>query len=248
MNRRTLLSGLALSVTPILDVMLDAISIVPSASAARNHAKFPFTAKSMQQRYIAEVRAHRKYFAYSKKAIKDGYPNIAYLFTSLASSESIHARNFKERLLELGTKPSPTPDMDITVSSTKNNLKEATTVEANEINHEYPEIVKLINPEKHQQSIEVTTWAWQAEEQHRNLIVKMQKNVVRWWGIVSSRIEENPVTYYVCQVCGSTLIEIPKDKCPICDRPSLEYKQITPPKGYFDKPRKEEEDPDWQHY
>lgn len=244
MNRRTLLiSGLALSMAPILDVIHDATGFVASASAAEagNQTKYPYTAQSMQQRYVDEMRAFHAYTAYSKKAIKDGYPNIAYLFTALAASESIHARNFKERLLELGTEPSPTSELDFKVSSTKGNLMEATTVEVNEINREYPDIVKLISPENHRQSIEVTTWAWQTEEQHRKLIVKMQKNVVRWWGIVSSRIEEHPVTYYVCQVCGSIVIEIPKDKCPICSRPVSEYKQVMPPKGYVYKPRKEEE-------
>jgi rubrerythrin len=228
---------------PILDVMHDATDFVASASAseAGNQTKYPYTAQSMQQRYVDEIRAFYSYMAYSQKAIKEGYPNIAYLFTALAASESIHARNFKERLLELGTEPSPTSGLDYKVSSTKDNLMAATTVEVNEINHEYPDIVKLISPENHRQSIEVTTWAWQSEEQHRKLILKMQKNVVKWWGIVSSRIEEHPVTYYVCQVCGSIVIKIPEDKCPICSYPVSEYKQIALPKGYVDKPREEEE-------
>jgi rubrerythrin len=244
MNRRTLLSGLALSLVPILDVMQTAISFAASASVSEtgNQTKYPNTALSMQQRYVDEMRAFHKYLAFSEQSIKDGYPNIAYLFAALASSESIHARNFKESLLELGAEPSLVDGLDFTVSTTRNNLKEATTVEANEINHEYPDIVKLISPENHQHSIDITTWAWQAEEQHRELIVTMQKNVVRWWGIVSAKIEEHPVTYYVCQVCGSTLTRIPKDKCPICSRPVSEYKQITPPEGYVFKPPKEEEE------
>lgn len=237
MKRRTLLKGLALGMTPIVSVMHEAISLVATASASEaiNQSKYPHTTEAMQERYADEIRAYHNYAMFSQKAIKDGYPNIAYLFTSLAESEFIHARNFRARLLELGTEPRLISGLDIKVSSTKSNLNAAVTVEANEIDYKYPDIVKLISPENHQQSIDVTTWAWQSEAQHRNLIIKMQKNVVRWWGIVSSKIEEHPVTYYVCQVCGSTLVEIPKEACPICGHPASEYKQIPTPKGYSDK-------------
>ena len=237
MKRRTLLSGLALGMTPIVSVMHKAISAV-AASEAVNQSKYPHTIEAMQERYADEIRAYHNYVVFSQQAIKDGYPNIAYLFTSLAESEAIHARNFKARLLELGTGPGPITGLDVKSSSTKSNLKAAVTVEAHEIDYKYPDIVKFISPENDKQSIVVTTWAWQAEAQHRNLIIKMQKNVVRWWGIVSSKIEERHATYYVCQVCGSTLVEIPKETCPICGRPASEFRQIPTPKGYLDKPGK----------
>lgn len=242
MKRRTLLSGLALGLTPIVSAMHEAISLVAAASASEpvNQSRYPHTTQAMQERYADEMRAYQNYAVFSQKAIEEGYPNIAYLFTSLAESEFIHARNFRARLRELGTEPRPVSGLDVKASSTKSNLNAAVTVEAHEIDYKYPDIVKLISPENHQQSIDATTWAWQSEAQHRNLIIKMQKNVVRWWGIVSSKIEERPVTYYVCQVCGSTLVAIPKETCPICASPASEYKQITTPKGYTDKAGKEE--------
>lgn len=232
MKRRTVLGGLALAIASVGSGMTVVLNRFAKAAPSGSAAKYPVTTAAMQERYQDEVRAFHKYSAYSHQAIEEGYPNIAYLFTSLAASESVHARNFKDLLHGFGVQPGPVSDMDMKVSKTKNNLKEATTVEADEINHKYPAIVKEISPENNQKAIEVTTWAWKAEEQHRKLIVQMQENVVRWWGIVSSRIEEKPVTYYVCQVCGSTLIKVPKDKCPICDSPVSSYKEIPPPPGY----------------
>jgi rubrerythrin len=240
MKRRTLLSSLALGMIPIVSGMHSAISWATNASAstAVNHSKYPHTTEAMQERYADEMRAYHNYAVFSQKAVEEGYPNIAYLFTSLAESEFIHAHNFRARLLELGTKPRPVSGLDAKASSTKSNLNAAVSVEANEIDHKYPDIVKLISPENHQQSIDATTWAWQSEAQHRKLIIKMQKHVVRWWGIVSSKIEERHVTYYVCEICGSTLVEIPKETCPICGRPASEYRQIPTPKGYLDKSEK----------
>ena len=232
MKRRTVLGGLVLSATSAICGILAVPDRTAKAATAASPAKYPVTTAAMQERYEDEVRAFHKYSAYSHQAIEEGYPNIAYLFTSLAASESVHARNFKELLHGFGVEPEPVVAMNMQVSRTKSNLKEATTVEANEINHKYPEIVKQISAENNQKAIEITTWAWKAEEQHRKLIVQMQENVVKWWGIVSSRIEEKPVTYYVCQVCGSTLIKVPKDKCPICDSPASSYKEIPPPPGY----------------
>jgi rubrerythrin len=235
MKRRTVLGTMALGMVSGVGGMLAALDRTARAAVSANPAKYPLTIEAMQERYADEVRAFHKYSAYSHRAIKDGYPNIAYLFTSLASSESVHARNFRQILQGFGVEPKPVVDMDMKVSSTRNNLKEATTVEAEEINHKYPEILKQIGGENHAKSVEVTTWAWKAEEQHRKLIVKMQKNVVKWWGIVSSRIEESPVTYYVCQVCGSTLVKVPKETCPICGSPASAYKEIAPPPGYSNK-------------
>jgi rubrerythrin len=232
MKRRTVLGGLALAIASTGGGMAVVLNRFAKAAPSGSPAKYPVTTAAMQERYQDEVRAFHKYSAYSHQAIEEGYPNIAYLFTSLAASESVHARNFKNLLHGFGAEPQPVVDMDMKVLKTKNNLKEATTVEADEINHKYPAIVKEISAENNQKAIEVTTWAWKAEEQHRKLIVKMQENVVKWWGIVSSRIEEKPVNYYVCQVCGSTLIKVPKDKCPICDSPASSYKEIPPPPGY----------------
>ena len=63
--------------------------------------------------------------AYAEKANLENYPNIANLFVTLATSESIHARNFKTLLSQLGVEVKEIRKTKIEVSSTKKNLKKS---------------------------------------------------------------------------------------------------------------------------
>lgn len=188
---------------------------------------YPRTIDALQKRYADEIMAHRKYTAYSKQACSEGYRNIAHLFKTLAASEGVHARNFKKILSDLGVKPDPSLiSSKINVGSTSHNLKHAATVERDEIDREYPDILAAIRPENHQQALMYINYAWLAEKQHRDLIVKLQKAAVRWFGIIVNRVEGKDTTYYVCQVCGSTLNKKPEKNCPISGSPVSEYREI----------------------
>ena len=200
-----------------------------SQSDAKPAEGYKNTIAALQLRYAEEVLAHRKYMAYSKQACSEGYPNIAHLFKSLASSEGIHGRNFKKILTSLGAKADPLIiNNKISVKSTKYNLNNAVKVERDEIDREYPKILAAIRAEKHQQAIQSINYAWKAEQQHRDLLIKLQKAGITWFGIIVDKIEGKASHYHVCQVCGSTLIKKPKGKCPICGNHVSKYKTIQP--------------------
>jgi len=74
--------------------------------------------------------------------------------------------------------------------------------------------------------IESITFAWESEKQHRDLIIKIQKAVSNWFRLVISRIEGKSARYFVCQVCGSTLTEIPENHCPICNHSNDKYTEV----------------------
>ena len=187
---------------------------------------YPKTITALQNRYVDEVTAHQKYNAYAQRALKESYPNIAHLFRSLAASEAVHARNFKKLLLDLGVEVKLPEKLDYKVASTKANIRHATTVEANEIDRKYPAILESISSENHGYAIRFITYAWKAEKQHRELIHKIRKASKRFFGIVAERIEGEPTRYYVCQVCGSTLTELPAKICPICEHAASEYEEV----------------------
>ncbi len=113
----------------------------------------------------------------------------------------------------------------IKVSSTKKNLKKATTVELEEINRKYPEFIERINPEKHEATIQYITYAWESEKQHRDLIKKIQSGTGFFFGVLVEKFERTPSHFYVCQNCGSTTIELPEHTCPICIAPASQYKR-----------------------
>ena len=63
--------------------------------------KFSETILALQMAYASEIQAHLNYVRYAEKARLDNYPAIAHLFNSFATSESFHARNFKQVLSDL---------------------------------------------------------------------------------------------------------------------------------------------------
>ncbi|TFG35524.1 MAG: rubrerythrin family protein [Nitrospirales bacterium] len=189
-------------------------------------SNYPLTVKALNARYIDEVIARNTYNAYATRAHSEGYQNIAFLFTALAASESIHARNFEALLTKLGVPLPEVIEPRHEVLSTKENLHHATAVEAEEIDTEYPKIIGEITAEGHEAAIRNITYAWKAEKQHRDLMRRIQKNVKRWFSLVAKFIEREPARYYVCDICGSTLVDLPKDRCPICNNPVSHYEEV----------------------
>jgi rubrerythrin len=200
-----------------------------SAGAAAAPAAFARTTEALQQRLVDEITAHQKYNAYAEQACREGFPNISHLFRGLAASEAIHARNFRRLLASLGADARNPPPLDSSaVAGTRHNLSHAAEVERDEIDREYPAIIERIEPEQHEAAIAGVTHAWKAEQQHRDLIVKLQKSVMRWFGLVVKRIEGEASHIHVCDVCGSTLQELPEAGCPICGQPVSNYREVEP--------------------
>ena len=188
-------------------------------------SNYPETIAVLQTAYQNEIQAHVSYQAYAQKALSENYPSIAHLFVSLASSEAMHARNFRQCLSDLNIEVSE-PKAEIKVSSTKENLKNATQVELQEIDQRYPQFIQKIKSEKHEVALRNLTYAWESEKQHRALIEKIESGTGFLFGLLASRIEDKPFRYFVCQTCGSTIRELPKEACPICSVPASQYKEI----------------------
>ena len=196
------------------------------AEPVRDASEYPLTIASLQVRYREEMQAKYKYTAYGVRARAEDYPHIAYLFDSLSYSEFVHARNFARQLTDLGVEVEPLPKFDFEVLKTRDNVKHATAVEMDEIAHRYPNILKEIKDEQHEESIQFMTYAWKAEGQHRDLLQKIQKAAKKYFGMLAAHIEGEAAHYYVCEVCGSTLTELPKETCPICSHSAKRYIEV----------------------
>lgn len=199
-------------------------------------SKYPKTVYALQERYTDEIHAVHKYLACAQKALSEDYPHIAYLFVSFAASESVHARNFKGLLCDLGVEVKEIPKPEIEVSSTKENLRYATTLEIEEIDREYPRVIENIKPEKHEAAIRDITYAWKAEKQHLDLLKKVLSGTGIFFGMLAREIEKADVQFFVCQRCGSTLTELPRDVCPICKGPVARYREMERVKHAPSKP------------
>jgi rubrerythrin len=176
--------------------------------------------------YASEIQAHLNYLSYSQKARSENYPGIAHLFISFATSESMHARNFKEVLSDLGVQSREPLKSEVKASSTRVNLKKALDYELEDIDHRYPQIYERSKAEHHEEAIQKILHAWESEKQHRDLIRMIRSGTGIFFGVLSKKIEEVSVQYFVCQICGSTMIELPTDRCPICSNQAYQYKEV----------------------
>jgi rubrerythrin len=214
------------------------LAFITGNAIAAEITQYPAIVKALQQRYADEIIAHQKYSMYAQQAEKEDYSNIAHLFRSLAASEAVHARNFKRLILKLGHEPMVPTIPEFPVTTTKQNIRDASSVEANEIDREYPAILESIQSENHGEAIQNITYAWEAERQHRDLILKIKKASKRFFGLLAGHIEGIPARYHVCQICGSTLTELPPGQCPICGHTATRYTEVPGFPGY---PEEEDE-------
>jgi len=109
----------------IQSILMWILIIFILASWVDAQPKYPETISVLKEIYVGEIQPHLNYLAYAQKANSENYPNIAHLFTALATSESIHARNFRKLSSDLGVDVKGTPKPEVKVSSTKENLKNA---------------------------------------------------------------------------------------------------------------------------
>jgi len=201
--------------------------VAPIAKAAQT--AYPQTIDILQQSRAAELQAYRRYVMFSRKATADRYPGIAYLFFSLATAEFIHKQNFEKVLTRLGIEIAPLAEGQILVESTQKNLITAASRELNDVRVFYPEMLKGLKPEGFQDAITVTTWAWETEKEHLNILEPILKWTPDYFQQVATKIEHNTGPYFVCQICGATAAKIPQGRCPICKFPSENYRKIEAP-------------------
>ena len=187
---------------------------------------YPVTVSVIKVVFQDEARAHHTYIAYSQKASEENYPGIARLFIALATSESIHAANFKKVLSDIGIMIQEAPETKIKVGRTKANLKKATQVELDEIDKKYPGIIEKIKPENHGEAMRFITYAWESEKQHRDLIKEIKSGTGIFFNLLARKIEDTDADFVVCENCGSTLMELPLESCPICGKSVAHYKKI----------------------
>ncbi len=187
----------------------------------------------LQMLYRGEIEANLRYKAFEARALKEGHVNIAHMFAAIAASEAVHADHFSGLLVKLGVQPdSPEAlagQLHITTASTKENLRYATDVELAEIDVRYPEYLQRIKPENNSSAVKRITYAWEAEQQHRELIKDIQSGTGMFFGMLAARFRSTKTRYFVCQNCGSTLTVLPSEKCPICGFPLSWYKEIRLP-------------------
>ena len=205
-------------------------AIVPAIWAdlalARSQPAYPIAVEILRKSAAIEMGAHYRYDQFSEKAYEEGYKGIAYMLAALSTSELIHAQNYERILASLGESLDRHEAPARTISDTKTNLIVAADAEINNIDNVYPRLVEKLLDEKHNDALQSMIYSWETHKQHRDIIRKIQKWSPSFFETVASRIDQNTDRYYVCNICGGTLNELPSSTCPICEFPSAHYALI----------------------
>jgi rubrerythrin len=163
------------------------------------------TAKNLQAAFAGESQANRRYLAYAKKADEEGHSQVAKLFRAAAAAETVHALN---HLRTLGA-----------VRSTKENIVTAAEGEHYEFTKMYPEFIRVAESEGEKGAAYSFNLANQVEQIHHKFYVEAYEALED-----GTEIKEGD--YYVCQVCGNTVLNDAPEVCPICGSSKEKFLKI----------------------
>jgi rubrerythrin len=162
------------------------------------------TKDNLKTAFAGESQANRKYLAFSQKADKDGFPQVAKLFRAAAEAETIHALGHLAAMDGIG--------------STADNLKSAVQGETYEFTEMYPPMLAQAQKEGHRAKT-MFGWAVKAEEVHANLYRKALQAVQTGKDLDQAEV-------YLCPVCGHLELGRPGNKCPICGLPPEKFRRM----------------------
>ena len=165
------------------------------------------TEQNLMTAFAGESQARNKYTYYASKAKKDGYEQIAAIFTETAENEKEHAKIWF-KLLHGGSVP-----------STIENLQDAANGENYEWTDMYDGFAKTAREEGFDHIAFLFEEVGKIEKEHEERYLKLLDNVKE--GIVFSRDGDK---IWKCRNCGHLHIgkEAP-EVCPVCDHPKAHF-------------------------
>jgi len=164
------------------------------------------TVENMLSAYKGEKTATAKYEAFSKKAEKEGYHNIALLYNAISAAENIHAINHKAVIEDSGASVSLiTPEYK--VKTTKENLHDDIEHEAFEAKSMYPDFLKTAETADNQIAFLSLTYAMKTERKHKFFFEQALGDMN------SNTLNSLPSKYFVCPACGNTYATSPPRHC-----------------------------------
>ncbi|MCI1931382.1 MAG: rubrerythrin family protein [Clostridia bacterium] len=153
--------------------------------------------------FAGESQARNKYTYYASKAKKDGYEQIAALFTETADNEKEHAKIWF-KLLHDGDVP-----------DTVTNLKDGAGGENYEWTDMYVKMAKEAKEEGFDHIAYLFSEVGKIEKEHEQRYLKLLKNIED--GVVFSSEDDR---IWKCRNCGHIVIgKFAPEICPVCNHP-----------------------------
>ncbi len=179
------------------------------------------TEKNLLKAFAGESQARNRYTYFASQARREGYEQIAGIFSETADNEKEHAKRIF-KFLEGG-------EVEITASypagrigNTRENLKAAAEGERYEYTEMYPEFAQIAEEEGFKEIAEVLRAIAVAEKQHEKRYLALLENIEK--GRVFKR--EKPVRWR-CRNCGYIHEGTePPEKCPACAHPRAYFELL----------------------
>ena len=163
------------------------------------------TKQNLQDAFAGESQANRKYLFFAEKAESEGHPGIARLFRAAAEAETVHARNHLVAMDGIG--------------STSDNLGVAVGGEHYEFTQMYPGFIEQAKADNNK-SAEASFYKANAVEKIHHRQYQQALESLK----AGQSLGDEP--YFVCQVCGNTVLGEAPDICPICGSPKSQFNQV----------------------
>jgi len=165
------------------------------------------TEKNLLDAFGGESMARNKYDYFASQAKKEGYEQIADIFTETALNEKEHAKLWFKQL-HGGCVP-----------KTTENLKAAAAGENFEWTDMYARMAKEAREEGFNEIADMFAGVGAVEKEHEARYLALLGNIEK--GIVFKR---DKVIMWKCRNCGHIHVaENAPDKCPVCDHPQAYF-------------------------
>jgi rubrerythrin len=180
------------------------------------------TAENLMKAFAGESQARNRYTYYSSVAKKEGYVQIANLFTETADNEKEHAKRFFKFLNETltGEMVEITATFPVGLGDTKANLLGAANGENEEWTELYPEFANVADEEGFPAVATAFRKIAEVEKHHEARYRKLLENLEN-----STMFAKEEVVQWKCNNCGYIHEgESAPQLCPAC----------VHPQGYFE--------------
>ena len=180
--------------------------------------KGTLTEKNLLTSFAGESQARMRYTYFAKEAIREGFEQIAAIFTQTAEQEKMHAERMF-RFLEGGMVEICASYPAGEIRTTIDNLRAAAAGEYEEWNDLYPSFAYIAEDEGFKDIAFMYRAICVAEQQHEERFLRLLENMEREH--VFHRPE--PVVWQ-CRKCGYTFTgKKAPDRCPACLHPKAYF-------------------------
>ncbi len=171
------------------------------------------TLKNLNTAFQGESNAANRYIKFAEKADADGNPQVAKLFRAASAAEAIHRDTHKAAITTLGGSVTSFQLDAVAPGTTPENLSAAIKGESYERDTMYPQFLAVAKVDDATAAIRTMEFALAAEKEHAALY----QNALDNFG------KNAKADYYVCQICGMTVTELPAKKCRSCRQSRDKY-------------------------